>query len=75
MQVNLFAGGDVLRGRADGHAILQYFFTGANGAGGELVAEREASRYVHELAGHGQCIAGFQRLNRNEHIVGGIQEQ
>ena len=42
VQVNVFAGGDVLRGRADGHAIFQNFFTGANGAGGELVAEREA---------------------------------
>lgn len=75
MQVNVFADGDIARGRADGHAIFQNFFTGADGAGGELVAKREPYRHVHALAGHSQNVAGFQRLNRDEHVVGGIEKQ
>ena len=75
MQVNVFAGGDVARGRADGHAILQDFFTNANGAGRELVAEGKPGRHVHALAGHRHGVAGFQRLNGHEHVVGGIKEQ
>jgi hypothetical protein len=40
-----------------------------------LWPEREPLGHGHALASHGHRVAGFERLDGDKHVVGGIEEE